>query len=117
MKRVLFSCRLDDADEKELPSSMVAESVTLQEGVTVPLNLAGRTRFHEHFLDGYPILWVQDHDGALWPYWLDNTNFLPVRNLLSGRSTPKDLPVRLHAKLAAVGALVETSQTWATPRS
>ncbi|WP_155126817.1 sulfotransferase family protein [[Actinomadura] parvosata] len=107
---VLFASLLRDVPEVELARPRLAASATLQTGVSIPLALAGRTRFRERFLPGHPVLWVADRAGCLWPYWLEEADFLPVRALLSGTLAPLELPARLRGRLAGAGALVEPDQ-------
>ncbi|MGW8780877.1 sulfotransferase [Streptomyces sp. NPDC055796] len=81
-------------------------AVVLQDGVTIPLGLAGRARFRDRFLPDRPILWTDDPStGALTPFWVSLEDFWALRTLVPGRPLSPALPARLRAALARAGAL------------
>jgi hypothetical protein len=98
--RVTFSCFLEsDGEARDDPALVVDPSLRIQTGVTVPLELARRTRFKERFLPGHPIAWIEHPtSAALLPFWLRGREFQALRG--TGRAAPET-----RALLAGAGLL------------
>ncbi|TMQ06381.1 MAG: sulfotransferase [Deltaproteobacteria bacterium] len=111
--RVRYACFLDQAPVRrpspEAPeataSPIVAPSLRVQIGATVPLGLVRRTRFRDRFRADFPLLWIEDPATCvLYPFWAQREHAHALQQLVAGQPPPP-LDGRLREQLARVGVI------------
>ncbi|MBS0446436.1 MAG: sulfotransferase [Proteobacteria bacterium] len=108
-----YACRLADlmpfaASSGPDEATYASPSWHLQAGASIPLGLAGATRFRERFVTDVPIVWSRDRTTRAWqPWWAERGDLPRLRTIAGGKRLPP-LPAALAGRLHAAG-LIETA--------
>lgn len=108
----------DELPANAVPADVVvAPSLKVQLGSTVPAELFSRIRHRERFLPDHPVLWTQDPASQMWcPLWLRQRQAWLCTALHAGEAPPTALTGALYAQLHCAGVVVSL-QTLAERRA
>lgn len=111
---VRFHCFVDEVapgPELDPAACIVAPSLRLQLGATVPLELVRRTRSRDRFLPDHPLLWVEDlRTRVVYPLWLQRRDAFRYRALVAGARPPSTLTDDEARRLATAGVLARPDE-------